>query len=254
MNIIVFIKLVPDLVEELSIDESGKALDDSWLRLIINEFDDHSLEQAILIKERAGANITIITLDIEGVDGVLFTAAAKGADQLIKLTGSEEIFSNNHLLARSISSFIQTLEPDLVLTGVQANNDIDGPIGPLLAEFLGMPYDGYISSVETKNNTVHIQKEYPGGLNAFMEVSLPAVLGIQAAEQPPRYVAVSKVRQMMNTATIEEHSLEMPDVSGGPVVQKMYLPEVSERATMIEGDEEQIAERLIEIFKEIGAL
>ena len=254
MNIIVFIKLVPDLVEELSIDESGKALDESWLRLIINEFDDHSIEQAILIKEREGANVTIITPDIEGVDGVLFTAAAKGADRLIKLAGGEESFSNNHIVARSVSSLLETLQPDLVLTGVQANNDIDGPIGPLLAEHLGMPYDGYISSVEIKNDTVFVRKEYPGGLNASMEVSLPAVLGIQAAEQPPRYVAVSKVRQMMNTATIEEHSLDMSDVKGGPVVQKMYLPEVSERATMIDGDEEQIAERLIEIFKEIGAL
>jgi len=44
MNIIILVKLVPDLVEELTVDASGAALDMSWLRLIINEFDDHAIE------------------------------------------------------------------------------------------------------------------------------------------------------------------------------------------------------------------
>ena len=40
MNIVVLAKLVPDLVEELEIDDSGTGLDLTWLRLIINEFDE----------------------------------------------------------------------------------------------------------------------------------------------------------------------------------------------------------------------
>ena len=63
MKIAVLFKLVPDLVEELEIDESGKALDTAWLRLIINEFDDHAIEQAILLKENSGAEVTIITTE-----------------------------------------------------------------------------------------------------------------------------------------------------------------------------------------------
>ena len=47
MNIVVPVKLVPDLVEELTIDDSGTALDTEWLRMIINEFDDHAIEQAV---------------------------------------------------------------------------------------------------------------------------------------------------------------------------------------------------------------
>ena len=49
MDIIVPIKFAPDLVEELEIDASGAALDRTFLRLIINEFDDHAIEQAILL-------------------------------------------------------------------------------------------------------------------------------------------------------------------------------------------------------------
>ena len=35
---------------------------------------------------------------------------------------------------------------------------------------------------------------------------------------------------------------------------KMYLPEAAQRAEMIEGDEEEISAKLVEIFKEIGVI
>ena len=59
MNIVVLIKLVPDLVDELTIDASGAALDLTFARWIINEFDDHALEQGILLKERGGGTVTV---------------------------------------------------------------------------------------------------------------------------------------------------------------------------------------------------
>jgi electron transfer flavoprotein beta subunit len=254
MNIVVPIKLVPDLIEELEIDESGTALDTSWLRMIINEFDDHAIEQAILLKERGGGQVAVVAPDAEGVDDALFAAAARGADQLIKLTGDFEEGVNNHALARVLTTVLEGLQPDLVLVGVQAHNDLDGSVGPLLAEYLGMPYVGYVAGVTTSGGKAIARKEYPGGLVAEMEVTLPAVLGIQAAEEPPRYVAISKIRQAMKSATIDEQETAELDFSGGPTVSRMFQPEVGERATMIEGDEEEIAARLVEIFEEAGVL
>ncbi|MDO9131323.1 MAG: hypothetical protein Q7U34_15810 [Anaerolineales bacterium] len=253
MNIVVLVKLVPDLVEELSIDASGAALDTAWLRLIINEFDDHAIEQAILLKERDGGQVTVVAPEFEGVDDVLFTAAAKGADRLIKLSGD---FSgvNNHALARACTTVIQGLQPDLVLTGVQANNDLDGAIGPLLAECLEMPYVGYVSGVALKDGKSTTRKEYPGGLIAEMDVTLPAVLGIQAAEQPPRYVAVSKVRQVMKTAALEEQAVVALDPSGGAVIGRMFQAEAGKRAEMITGSPDEVADKLVSIFKEVGVL
>jgi len=55
-DIVVIARLVPDLVEELEIAPSGTALDLSWLRLIINEFDNHAIEQAVILKEKTGSN------------------------------------------------------------------------------------------------------------------------------------------------------------------------------------------------------
>ena len=254
MNIVVLIKLVPDLIEELTIDSNGVALDMDWVRLIINEFDDHSLEQAMLLKEINDANVTIIAPDVEGVDDVLFTGLAKGADRAIKLLGDFEEGVNSHALARVFSAAVQGLQPDLILTGVQSHDDLDGSVGPLLAGNLDMPYVGYVSGVKVNDGKSTVRKEYPGGLIAEMEVTLPAVLGIQAAEEPPRYVAISKVRQAMKTATIEEIESAEFDLSGGPVINRMFQAEVGERATMIEGDEDEVAAQLVEIFKEIGVL
>jgi electron transfer flavoprotein beta subunit len=253
MNIIVIAGLVPDLVEELEIDGSGTALDTSWLRMIINEFDDHAIEQAILLKEKNGAHVTVLAIDQEGIDEVLFTAAAKEADRLIKLLGDFE-GANSHALARTFATVIKDLSPDLILTGVQAHTNIDGSVAPMLASILGMPYVGYIAGVNIADGKAVARKEYPGGLIGEMQVSLPAVLGIQASEQPPRYVAVSKVRQAMKTATIEEQDAAELDPSGGVSVSRMFPPETTDRATMIEGSEDEIADKLVELFKEVGAL
>ena len=58
----------------------------------------------------------------------------------------------------------------------------------------------------------------------------------------------------MKTATIEEQDVSELDASGGLVITRMYLPEAAERAEMIEGDEEEIAAKLVEIFRETGVI
>lgn len=254
MNIVVLAKLVPDLVEELEINDEGIGLDMTWLRLIINELDDHAIEQAILLKEKSPAHVTILAPDIEGVDDILFSAAAKGADRLIKILGDFEEGVTNHALACIYANILPDLNPDLILTGVQAHEDLDGSVGPLLAAYMDMPYIGYIAGVSIENGSVLATKEYPGGLNAEMSATLPVVLGIQVAENPPRYVAVSKVRQAMNSAQIDEiEAVEMESSSGTPV-DRMYIPEAGEGAIILEGDLDDVADNLIEIFKELGVL
>jgi electron transfer flavoprotein beta subunit len=253
MKIVVLAKLVPDLVEELVIDDQGKTLDPAWLRFKLNEPDDHAIEQAVLLKERYAANVTVIIPDIEGADDVLFTASAKGADRLIKLCGEFEQGPSNHDLARAMATLLGEERPDLVLTGVQAHNDLDGALGALLAGYLGLPYTGYVSGVKLNGGSTVVRKEYPGGLIAELEVVLPAVLGIQAAERPPSYIAFSKIRQAMKTASIAEKLVPIPVSATAPGIN-LYKPESGSRATLLKGGPEQIAAQLVEIFRKAGVL
>jgi electron transfer flavoprotein beta subunit len=254
MKIAVPIKMVPDLVEELTIDPSGTKLDTTFMRMIVNELDEHAIEQAILIKEASGGEVMILAPDTDGADDALFSAAAKGADRLIKLTGIADEPLNSHALARAFAATLKDLEPDLVLIGVQAHDSLDGAIGPILAELLSIPYLGYVAGLSLSDGLCTARKEYPGGLTASMDVKLPAVLGIQAAESPPRYVAISRVRQAMKTATVEEMPIASPDLEGGPTISRLILPEGGKRATMLEGDADQVAGKILELIKEHGAL
>ena len=69
MKIAVLLKQVPDLAEELEVDDSGKALDTEYIKFRLNEYDEHALEEAVCLKEAGEANeVTAIALDGEEVE------------------------------------------------------------------------------------------------------------------------------------------------------------------------------------------
>lgn len=249
MNIIVPIKQVPDLVEELEIDSMGKDLDREWLKLKVNEFDDHALEEALLLKEDNGGTVTVIALDGEDIEKALYAAAAKGADRVVKVTGDFEGPVSNHTAAKALANAIQGMDCDLVLTGVQSVEDRDGQLGVLLAHYLGMPHISVVTSVSIDGSKVTVHKEYGGGVVAEFEASTPLVLGIQAARETPRYVPVAKVRQAMRSTEMEEVAAAAGGASAGSSVKRMFKPVSGGHAEMIQGSVEDIAGKLAEIIK-----
>ncbi len=256
MKIFVPIQLVPDLVEELVIAEDGKRLDLDATRWIVNEFDDHAIEQAILLKEKIGGQVTVIAPDFEGAEDVLYQAVAKGADRVVKLSGDFQSELNTHALARLVVHYLQahSESPDLILTGVQANNSLDGSLGPLLAAYLGLPFVDCVAHAEIEDQKITLRKEYPGGLTADWSVALPAVVAIQAANTPPRYVPISKMRLAMKAASVETAGVEALDLSGAVDRTRIVPPQTDQRAQMIDGDVDQVAEKLVALFKELGVL
>jgi len=80
-------------------------------------------------------------------------------------------------------------------------------------------------------------------------VKLPAVLGIQAAEQPPRYVPVSRLRQVMKTAKVDEQ--EAPPAEAQPLaIERMFKPEEGAGAKMLSGSPEEIARQIADLLAE----
>ncbi|HEY4492270.1 MAG TPA: electron transfer flavoprotein subunit beta/FixA family protein, partial [Acidobacteriota bacterium] len=151
MNIIVPLKQVPDLVEELQIDESGRDLNREWLKYKLNEFDEHALEEALLLKEELGGQVTAIALESEEIDKTLFTAAAKGADKLIKITGDFGATFSSRAAAKTLAVAIKNMPYDLILTGVQAADDRDGQLAGLLAHYLNLPHVSVVTGVKVAN-------------------------------------------------------------------------------------------------------
>jgi electron transfer flavoprotein beta subunit len=250
VHIVVPIKEVPDLVEELEVNADGSDLDREYLKYKINEWDEQALEEALCLKEDAGGTVTAVAVDTGDVDTYLFTALAKGADRAIKVTGSFAKGGDNHTAAEALAGVIEGLGADLVLGGVQAPDDLDGQLPVLLAARLGLPCVSVVSGVSVNGGTATVRQEYSGGLMAEIDVTLPAVIGIQAARQAPRYAAVSKVRQLMKTATLEEQAAAGAGAGAGVKVRRLYRPEAAGHAEMIEGDAEEQARKLFEILAE----
>ena len=252
MHIVVAVRQVPDLAEGLEIDESGTRLDTSWIKFRLNEFDEHALEQALLLKERHGATVTVVTPDIGDPDESLFTCIAKGADRAVKVQADGEGLSARRAAA-VMAPVIRALQPTLVLTGVQAIDDLEGQLAPFLAQHLELPWVTVVTGVSVDGNRACVRKEYPGGVVAEMEVDLPAVFGIQAAEQPPRYAAISKIRQAMKSAQL---ALEAGGEIPAPLVEvrRLAKPEATSRARMLEGSPDEVAAEIVRVLVEHGVL
>lgn len=260
MDIVVFLKMVPDVVEELLIGEDGKSLDTQWLRMKLSDPDEHALEEAVILKEKYGGTVTVVAMEAAEVEEVLFTAFAKGADRAVKLPG-DWTGIQAPAVARLYASFFsfanrQPTSETLILLGSQAIDDLEGEVAPYLAELLGLPYVGVVTGIklDEEKKKVIVMKEFAGGLRGEFESPLPAVLGMQAAEKPPRYVPVAKVRSIMKSAQIETIDVSPPEIFSGLSVDRLFIPEVAGKAEMIEGPPEEVSARIIEILAERGLI
>lgn len=255
MNIVVAVKQVPSITDDLEINASGTALDEDALTFVLNEFDEQAIEQAVLIKEASGGSVTVVGVDItEELDNVLHTALAKGADAVAKIPHDFDPGMTAHTQARLLADAIKGMGADLVLTGVQAVDDRDGNLGPMLAAHLGMPYLGVVTGITVSDGTATIHKEYAGGVMAEFEAALPLVVGVQAATQPPRYAPISKVRQMAKEAQIAEIEIDGDGNGAGGQVRRVFKPQAAGHAQMLDGDPKSVAQQIYNLIAERGLL
>jgi electron transfer flavoprotein beta subunit len=257
MKILVLMRMVPDIVEELDVGPDGTSLDLEFLRLIVNERDEHALEQALLLKERHDASVVVIAVDAPEVDDLLFTALAKGADRVVKITGAESAAGTAGMaavVAATLPAIPDAADSDLILTGSRAIDDLDGMTAPLLAAALDLPYTGLLNGVSIEENGIaRVLKEFSGGVTGTYDVALPAVLGIQGAEKPPRYVPIAKIRAAMASGAIEEIPAAEAAAAAPPVlVGALAKPEESGRAEMLTGDVEELANTVADLLADRG--
>lgn len=259
MKILVLMKMVPDIVEELEVSDDGSSLDQEYLRFIVNERDDYALEQALLLKDSLQAEVTVVAPDAPEVDDVLHTALAKGADHVVKVSGIAEHVGTRALaatLAATLPNVPGALPADLVLSGCQAIDDLDGFVAPLLAGSLDLPYLGLVSrlSVDASTGKAIASKEYAGGVMGRYEVTLPAFIGIQGCERPPRYVPIAKVRAAMAAGGIETVEAAAGSAPSPLEVTTMAKPTETGHAEMLEGSVAEVAEKVADVLAERGLL
>lgn len=256
MDIVVCVKRVPLTQEvDLEIDQSKKGVRRDMLAFVINEWDNYAIEEAVLLKEEFEGTVTAITIGNEDDEEVLRRCLAMGADKALRID-DEGVDLDCFVISKILAKAIEGMSYDLVLTGVQADDDNQGMVGILLAEQLGLSHAAVVTGVKPEGNQATIRVELEGGMDEVSKIKLPALLSIQTGINEPRYVSIMGIRKAakkeLNVVKVDELSLSEDDLSRRTIIEELFLPPETEGAEMIEGDPSTVAEEIIRIMKEKG--
>ncbi len=262
MNIIVCIKRVPETTEaDIFIDKTGKDIDKSGLVFDLNEWDSYAIEEAILLKEKVGGTVTVLSMGGEDTNESIRKCLAMGADDAFRLSDPAFEGSDGLATAKVLAAAIRKIPYDLILTGTQAEDDGFGQVGVALAELLGIPHAALVNRLEVQDKKVKAHRELEGGLEEVVEVDLPAVLTIQTGINEPRYVSIMGIRKVakkeIKVLKASDLDLKPEEVglSGSDIrLERLFLPPVGEGAKMLEGKPEEIATKVFDILKDKGGL
>jgi len=254
MNIAVAVRLMPKAGEELELDPGGRDIDREYVDMTICDFDDQALEEAVLIKEATGATVTAVGLKADGIDEALRVAYARGADRVVIVDAGELDPYDSRTAALAFADAFRRIEPDLIMVGVQTPYDLFGQTAPVLAVALGWPQASVVVGVTVEDATARVQQEYAGGRLSVLGLQLPAVVGVQSASQPPRYVSMARLRSAMTEAGAETLAVDVAAPPEAPELIALARPEPQSHATMLEGDAERVAEQIVSVLRERGAL
>jgi electron transfer flavoprotein beta subunit len=150
--------------------------------------------------------------------------------------------------ARALAGVVSGESPDLVLTGVQSADSVQGSTGAALAELVGLPCVAVVTRLDWSGvGPATVDRELEGGLVDVVEVNTPALLTIQTGINEPRYANLRAIKQA--------EQLEIAVVTadtGEPSyrVRRMFTPPRGAGAELLDGSPAQIAQRISELLKE----
>ena len=111
-----------------------------------------------------------------------------------------------------------------------------------------------VVGVSVADGTAQVQQEYAGGRLAVLGLQLPAVVGVQSASQPPRYVSMTRLRQAMTEAKAETLARERPRAAQHVAARLARAAGVPGRRDDARGRRRAIAEQIVAVLRERGAL
>jgi electron transfer flavoprotein beta subunit len=254
MDIVVAMKQVPDVGAGIAINDEATDLARDRLDFVTNPFDEWALEEALLLKEVTDGWVTVVALDDPGIDQALYRAIALGADHAVKIVGTGAAWISSHRRAELMGSWIREQNYDLILSGVQAPDDLDGQLPALLAARLGHPFASVVVAVEATETGVIATQEFGGGRIGQLELALPAVLGIQVSLRDPRYVSDMRIRLAGMGGGIEEVPLDPETAGSGLTVRRVFTPEASRRAEMLPASADEAADAILGLLRDRGLI
>ena len=254
MKICVLIKQVPNEDAIIKISQDEKSIVEDNLIYCTNEPDTYALEEALLIKElNDDSEVVVFTLGGESASQILKEALAKGADRAIFINDDSLSDLDPLNISKIISKVLEKENFDLILSGLQSDDDGHAQTGLIIAELLNMTHASLVVGTQLlDNNRIKVKKELESGWFQWTQMNLPASISIQSGLNKPRYASLRGImgakKKTIDVYNLENLDMEKPNSL--TTINKMYVPEKSKETRYIDGDTDTIVNELIRILRD----
>jgi electron transfer flavoprotein beta subunit len=255
MKIAVCIKQVVTREWQLRVNEAKTWIRDQDASFELNEPDAYALEEALRLKEKHGGEVVVCSAGPPRAAQVIREALARGADRAVHVESDALASADAFTVADAIAAAIRDEQFDLVLTGLQSDDQGFGQVGVVLAQKLGMPHATIIMEVQASPSagagpgTLRVKRELEGGWFQWMVLPLPALLTIQSGINQLRYATLKGI---MGAKKKEIRKVTPAAASAAPAQRMLgvHLPEKGKKTQMISGSPAEAARDLVKRLRE----
>ncbi len=262
MKIAVCIKQVPTREWQPRLNDARTWIREQDVSYEMNEPDAYALEAALRLRELHGGEVVVCSAGPARVLQVIREALARGADRALHVEGDALASADACMVADAMSAAMADEGFDLVLTGLQSDDQGHGQTGVILAERLGMPHSTIIMEVEVQGLSAHmadgtrasvqpsvrVKRELEGGWFQWVTMPLPALLTIQSGINQLRYATLKGI---MGAKKKEIRRVPMPtEIQPLQQVVSLAVPVRSKQTRMLEGSPVDAARELIRLLRD----
>src|SRR5689334_12296875 len=248
MKIAVCIKQVVTREWQLRINDAKTWIRDQDASFELNEPDAYALEEALRLKEKHSGEVVVVSAGPARASQVIREALARGADRAIHIESDALATADAAHVADAIASAIRDEKFDLVLTGLQSDDQGFGQVGVILAEKLGMPHATIIMEVQASDSSLRVKRELEGGWFQWMTLPLPALLTIQSGINQLRYATLKGIM----AAKKKEIRKVTPAAVAEPTLRilSVQFPQKGKETQMISGSPAEAARELVKRLRD----
>src|SRR5688500_11023358 len=193
MKIAVCIKQVPTREWQPRLNDGKTWIREQDVSYEMNEPDAYALEEALRLREKHGGEVVVCSAGPARVQQVIREALARGADRAVHVEDDRLGAADAFVTADAPAAAMTGEGFDLVLTGLQSDDQGQAQTGVVLAERLGMPHSTIIMEVQIEAAALRVRRELEGGWFQWIGMPLPALLTIQSGINQLRYATLKGI-------------------------------------------------------------
>jgi electron transfer flavoprotein beta subunit len=250
MHVVVCVKQVPDS-SQIRVHPVTNTIMRQGVPAVINPYDLIVLEEALRLKDRLGAKVTVLSMGPKIAAEALRKCIAYGADEAVLIT--DRVFAGSDTLATSyaLASAIRRIGADrpvdMVFCGKQTIDGDTAQVGPGIARRLGYQQLTYVSRIETIDpvaREIVVHRRAEGGVQV-LQSRLPCMVTMLEGANVIRFASMDDMFRAARCQIVEwDHKAAGIDeplrcgLKGSPtVVKKVFAPQPrSGKAEMIKDE------------------